>query len=361
MKIFLLAFFTLCSTNLVAQKIKSENVVVVTLDGYRWQELFTGADSLLTFRKSSKYNTDYVKQRFWASTPEERRLKLMPFFWTELKSKGLISGNRNYGNDVNNANRYWFSYPGYNEIVTGYPDTGVNSNDKIPNPNENVFEYLQKKPGFRGKAAVFASWDVFSSIFNEKRSGVFVNDGFRDVPGAVTGRQKLFNTMQHEMPDLFHGPSERLDLATYYMGLEYMKVNKPKLMYFGFGDTDEFAHAGQYDYYLDAAYKTDQWIGEIWKYIQSDPYYAGKTTMIITTDHGRGAAGNGEWTSHGEKIKGAGQIWMAAIGPSIIAVGEDKKPGQLQQGQIAATVAGLLGFKFLPSHPVLPPIKFAEK
>lgn len=361
MKIFQLLIFCLSFCELFSQKAKSENVVVVTLDGYRWQELFTGADSVLTFDSKAKYNTDYVKRKFWAATPEERRMKLMPFFWTVLKEKGRISGNRGLGNFVNNANQYWFSYPGYNEIFTGYPDTGVNSNDKVPNPNVNVFEYLQKKPGFAGKAAVFASWDVFASIFNEKRSGVFVNDGFRDVPGKLTERQVLFNSMQHEMPDLFHGPAERLDLATFHIGLEYMKANKPRLMYFGFGDTDEFAHAGEYDYYLDAAFKTDKWIGEIWQYLQSDPFYAGKTSMIITTDHGRGNASNGEWTSHGAKINGAGQIWMAAIGPSVFAGDEDKRKLQLQQGQIAATVADILGFEFITSHPVLSPIKLSDK
>lgn len=291
--------------------------------------------------------------------PQQRREKLMPFFWSELVTRGSVFGNRILGSTVDNANPYWFSYPGYNEIFTGYPDTAVNSNEQVPNPNVNVFEYLEKTPAFKGKSAVVASWDVFASIFNEKRSQIFVNDGFRDVPGKLNDKQVLYNKLQHELPDLFHGPSERLDVASFHIGFEYMKANKLRLMYFGFGDTDEFAHAGLYDYYMDAANKTDQWIRQIWQYIQSDKFYAGKTTLLITTDHGRGEALNGSWRDHGSNVKGAGQIWMAAIGAGVNGKGEDKENKKILQGQIAATIAQLVGVEFKPAHPVLPPINLS--
>ena len=339
-----------------AQLKPSQNIVVVTLDGMRWQEIFGGADSLLSFDTAAAYSTRYVQKNFWAPSPRERREKLMPFLWSVIASKGVILGNRNLGSYVDNANPYWFSYPGYNEIFTGYPDTAVNSNDKIPNRNENVFEFLNKQPAFKNKIAVFGSWDVFAYIFNEKRSGFLVNDGFRDVPGKLNERQKLFNSLQHQVPDLFHG-GERLDVATFNIGFEYMKVNKPRVIHFGLGDTDEFAHAGLYDYYLDAAQKSDAWIKQLWEYIQSDPQYANKTTLIITTDHGRGAAAEGKWKHHGDEIPGASQIWIAAIGPSVPAVGESTKKEQLHQGQVAATIAQTLGTTFKTDHPVLPPLK----
>lgn len=343
-----------------AQTKTSENIVVITMDGFRWQELFGGADSVLCFDTAASYAFKYVQQKFWAPAAEERRKKLMPFFWSEIASKGTVLGNRKYGNFVNNANPYWFSYPGYNEIFTGYPDKGVNSNDKIPNPNETVFEYLNKMPEFRGKAVVFGSWDVYASIFNEGRSGLLVNDGFRDLGGKLTERQQLFNRLQHEMPDLFHG-GERLDLATFNIAFEYMKVNKPRLMYIGLGDTDEWAHAGRYDYYLDAIQKSDAWIRQIWQYIQSTKEYANKTTLIITTDHGRGSADSSNWRHHGERIYNASEIWIAAIGPSVSGTGENKTPAQFYQGQIAATIAEWLGRKFTPKHTTLPVLNTGTK
>ena len=284
----------------------------------------------------------------------------MPFFWSVLSSDGLLLGNRHFESYVNNANPYWFSYPGYNEIATGYPDTAVNSNDKVPNKNETVFEYLNKLPKFKGKTAVFGSWGVFASIYNEQRCGFLVNDGFRDVNGKLTANQVTFNKLQHEVPDLFHG-GERLDVATFNIAFEYMKVNKPRLIHFALGDTDEFAHAGQYDLYLDAAKKSDAWIRQIWEYIQSTSQYANKTTLIITTDHGRGQAKGGGWKHHGTEIPGSGEIWIAAIGPSIKAEGESKNKVQLYQGQLAATIAKLVGKEFKTDHPVLPALPLAEK
>ncbi len=341
-------------------QVKSQNVVVVTMDGFRWQEMYGGADSLLSFDAGAKYNTKYVQDHFWAGSKQERRKKLMPFIWGEVSKKGVLLGNRELGSNVNTANVHRFSYPGYNEIFTGFPDSTVNSNDKIPNKNENVFEYLNKMPEFKGKTASFASWDVFASIFNEKRSGFLVNDGFRDVPGKLTEKQTELNRWQHELPDLFHG-GERLDIATFHMGLEYMKVNQPRLMHFGLGDTDEFAHAGQYDLYLDAAKKSDDWIRQLWEYIQSNPFYANKTTLIITTDHGRGQAKDGAWKDHGSEIEGADQIWIAAIAPAIGAEGESSRKEQIFQGQIAASIAKLVGKEFKTNHPVLPVLPIVTK
>jgi hypothetical protein len=359
-KNLLLFCFLFVASVLYGQAVKTENVVVITMDGLRWQEVFGGADSVLTFAEKPSYSTSFVKRHFWAASAIERRKKAMPFLWSVVAEKGVILGNRAYGNYVNTANPYWFSYPGYNEIFTGYPDKDVNSNDKIPNKNENVFEYLNKLPEFKGRTAAFGSWGVFASIFNEQRSGFLVNDGFRDVPGKLTERQVMFNKMQHEMPDLFHG-GERLDVATFNIAFEYMKVNKPRLIHFGFGDSDEFAHAGQYDLYLDAIQNSDDWIRQIWNYIQSTPFYANKTTLIITTDHGRGAAEGGAWRHHGSDVPGASEIWIAAIGPAVKSVGEAKNEVQYQQGQVAATVAKILGKEFKTNHPVLPALSLDGK
>ncbi|HUR10652.1 MAG TPA: hypothetical protein VM012_04755 [Flavitalea sp.] len=355
---FAAAFFTFLI--LSAQQSKTENVVIITLDGMRWQEIFLGADSLLAFDTTSTYNEGFVQKNFWAFNEQERRKKLLPFFWSTIATKGTLLGNRTLGSFVNNANPFWFSYPGYNEIFTGFPDTAVNSNDKIANKNVNVLEFLNTLPGFKGRVAAYCSWDVFSFILNASRSGVYVNDGFRNASGQLTEKEKLLNRLQHESPDLFHG-GERLDVFTFELGFEYMKTKKPKVMYFGFGDTDEFAHAGAYDMYLDAAHKTDTWIREIWEYIQHTPAYMNKTTLLITTDHGRGAAQDGNWKHHGAKINDAGEIWIAAIGPTVPPAGEIHNGEQLYQGQIAATIASLLGYRFLPAHATLPVIKQFNK
>jgi len=42
-----------------------------------------------------------------------------------------------------------FSYPGYNELFSGFADDSVNSNDKKNNPNITVFEAANKSETFK--------------------------------------------------------------------------------------------------------------------------------------------------------------------------------------------------------------------
>src|SRR5262245_1309477 len=138
MRILFVSIIMLVYNCATAQK----NIVIVTLDGMRWQEVFKGIDPALLNNKQFTKDSTGMAAKFWHADATERRKKLFPFIWTVIEKQGQIYGNREWGNKVDNANPYWFSYPGYNEIFTGYPDTAVNSNDKVLNPNENVLEFL---------------------------------------------------------------------------------------------------------------------------------------------------------------------------------------------------------------------------
>ena len=92
------------------------------------------------------------------------------------------------------------------------------------------------------------------------------------------------------------------------------------MLYIGMGETDEFGHGGRYDHYLHSAHAVDENLRTLWNTVQSLPEYRNKTTMIVTTDHGRGNAPD-EWKSHGEKIGGSDRIWIAIIGPDTPALG----------------------------------------
>lgn len=325
---------------------KPENIILITLDGMRWQEVFSGADSLLINSKDYVEDVTGLNQQFWKLTATARRQTLMPFFWSVLAKEGVLYGNRNLGNYVNCTNTMWFSYPGYNEILSGYADdVRITSNDKFPNPNETVLEFINKQDKFKGKVAAFGSWDVFPFIINESRSGLPVNAGFRTATQLkLSDREKFLNQLQTEIPSPWG--SVRLDAFTHHYAIEYMKKYKPKVVYIAYGETDDFAHNGKYDAYLKSAHQTDQFIKAIWEWVQSEPQYRNKTTLLITTDHGRGTIPINEWRDHGSKVKGADEIWFAAIGAGVTPKGEVKTAGQLYQNQVAATAAALLGKTF---------------
>jgi bisphosphoglycerate-independent phosphoglycerate mutase (AlkP superfamily) len=131
---------------------------------------------------------------------------------------------------------------------------------------------------------------------------------------------------------------------------------KPRVLFVGYGETDNWAHQGRYDLVLDSAHRTDAFIKELWDAMQAMPQYRGVTTFIITTDHGRGG-GLTEWKEHGVDEKGSENIWIAVIGPDTPALGERRNTSPLVQAQIAATLAAFLGRDYPAAVPrAAPPI-----
>ncbi|PIB35955.1 phosphoglyceromutase [Reichenbachiella sp. 5M10] len=342
-KIVILALSCMISLTSLAQK--TENIVIISLDGLRWQELFAGADSLLV--DDSKYveNPEELTEMFWVNDPLQRREILMPFFWNTIAKQGQLYGNRKYGSKVNCSNNMWFSYPGYSEILCGFADDEhIDSNSKINNPNVTVLEYLNETKKYKGQVAAFGSWDVFPYIINQERSGIPVNAGFEKATDNPNEIETFLNKIQDEIRGPWGGV--RLDVFTHHYAMEYMKKNKPKVLYVAYGETDDYAHDGEYDQYLKSAHQTDAYIQELWDYVQSEEQYKDKTTFIITTDHGRGTHPKKTWQHHGNRIKDAGEIWIAVLGPDTPAKGEIKVEGQYYQNQVARTAAEALGVKY---------------
>lgn len=360
LKIVLL-IFVLASGTVWSQR-QTENIIIVTTDGFRWQEIFKGMDSAIA--NNAKFNqgdSSYIFSTYWSNAESERRKKLMPFLWNTIVNQGQLFGNRTAGSKVDNANPYWFSYPGYSEIMTGYADTAINSNSYEANPHVTVLEFLNNQPKLKGKVAAFGAWDAFDRILNERRSGIPVVNAFDTVAGKkLTVQQKQINKMLRDSYRPW-GQEECLDVFTHYAAFEYLKAKKPKVLYIAYGETDEWAHAGQYRSYLDAAHQVDAWLKEIWNFVQNDPQYKNKTTLLITTDHGRGDIEKEKWTSHNNKIQDAHEIWFGVTGPDSPVRGELKSDMQLYQQQFAQTIAKLMGYTYRASHPVADEILYLFK
>ncbi|MBX3111049.1 MAG: alkaline phosphatase family protein [Fimbriimonadaceae bacterium] len=321
---------------------KTENVLFVFTDGLRWQEVFTGAEADLVGKDKT----------YWAETPEARRAALMPFTWSVVGKQGQLFGNRTKGSDCQVANPLKFSYPGYSETMQGFYDPVITSNDPVPNPNATVFEWLAKKPEFKGKVAGFANWDVVSAIFNKARCGFFTQCGPEPIRFADTPESRLYNKMLSTTNRPF--PPDPDDTFTHEAALMYLKAKKPRVMAVLYGETDSWAHSGDYSKYLSAVHRFDTWMREIWETVQSMPGYRGKTTMVVTTDHGRGVGK--EWTSHGQKIDRAEQTWIMVVGPDTPALGERTNVPAVTNGQVATTIAALLGQDYRAAQPKAAPV-----
>ncbi|MCI0379916.1 MAG: alkaline phosphatase family protein [Gemmataceae bacterium] len=328
---------------------KTENVIVVTLDGFRWQELFTGADETLLDKKSGGVrDLEGLKERFWRKSADERRQALLPFFWDTIAVKGQIFGDpsRKAVSKLNNGLK--FSYPGYNEMFCGFADPKIDSNDKKPNPNLSVLEFLNDKPAYKNRVAAFCTWDVFPSIFRSKQNGLLVHAGWTMIKDKPLGpRQQFLNEMMDQLPRYW--PGNVFDTITQEAAREHILRHKPRVLYLGLGETDEWGHGRRYDLYLDAANKNDRYLKDLWETLQKTPEYAGKTSLLITTDHGRGST-RVNWTDHGKDVPGAEYIWIAVLGPDTPGLGV-RADVETTQAQVAATIAQLLGEDFRAASP----------
>ena len=335
--------------------LKTRNVVLIVSDGLRWQEMFTGADPLLLNEKNGGIwdKEADLKRTFWRDDVNERRKALFPFIWSTVAAHGQLFGNQLKGSVARVTNTFWFSYPGYNEMLAGHADPRINSNGFGPNPNITVLEWLNGLPDLHGQVAVFATWDAFRDILNVGRSHLPVQVGWEPpYKGQVGPREALMNELYRTTTQL-----EDTDVYDSFLQIPLMDSfarAQPRVLFVGYGETDNWGHMGRYDLLLHAAHSFDHYVEQLWTALQRMPAYRDQTTFILTADHGRGS-GPIEWKEHGVAEKGSENIWIAVMGPDTAPLGERTHSHEIHQAQIAATIAALLGKDYRQAEPAAEP------
>lgn len=340
-----------------AAPLRTHNVVLIVLDGLRWQEVFGGAEEpLLNADVGGNWaSEESLRAAYWRDTPAARREALFPFLWGYAASHGQLIGNQQAASIAKVSNGLAFSYPGYNEMLTGAPDARIDSNEYGPNPNRTVFEWLNGRPAYRGRVAAFATWHAFRDIFNVERSHLPMQAGrvlpFRgDLPAPHAALLDALYRTTTELDD-----SDIWDAFLQVPLLAYVRKHQPRVLFVGFGETDDWAHTGRYDLVLSAAHAADGYIAELWRTMQAIPAYRDRTTFIITCDHGRGS-GPIDWKEHGVEQPGSENVWIAIVGPDTPALGERHGGNPVVQAQIAATLAAFLGEDFRSAQPTAAPV-----
>jgi hypothetical protein len=329
-----------------------DRIVLVTLDGARTQEIFGGLDVDVlesTLKKTQTLQESPIYRRFWAESPEERRRKLMPFFWSLVTEHGSIAGDARVGSSVLLGNKHWFSYPGYAEILLGEPhDAEIKSNDPVQNGYTTVLETLRARLDLAPtQVSTFASWSVFNQIAEHQESATFVNAGIEplDLPARDV---QVTNGLQAETPTPWD--STRFDSFTFRLAMAHLAAARPRVLYIAFDETDDWAHDGRYDRLLEAYARTDGYLRELWGWLQNDPDYRGRTHLLITTDHGRGRT-PADWRNHGADVAGAEDVWIAFVSPRMSQRGPWREATTLSTSQIAATLASWMGVDWNDEHP----------
>ena len=326
---------------------KTRNIVLVTSDGLRWQEIFGGIDSRLMNEKSAgmqQKGAAALREQLSKDTPEERRQALMPTFWKALAPRGVVLGNVNKGSSVRVTNAYRVSYPGYSEILTGRAqDDVIRNNDEIRNPTPTVLEFLSGKLGLtRRQVALFASWNAFRVIGEHTPGSITINAGYATLDDAAPRAREL-SAMQFDARTPWD--DSRHDYVTFQLALDYLRREHPRVLQISFDETDDWAHDRRYDRVLEMIQFVDRSLLMLWTTLQSIPEYRDQTTLVFTSDHGRGDTLE-DFSSHGAKVAGADQIWLAIIGPDTPARGEVDHSETYYQRDIAPTILELMGIPY---------------
>lgn len=356
----LLALAFLCvSAIAAAAPAVDRHVILVTLDGVRVQELFTGMDPVIADApeaESGIYDKDVTRKRYWRDTPGARREALMPFFWKTLAPAGMVVGNPALGSPVTVRNNQWFSYPGYSEILTGEPQPEIQSNDFVRYPHETVLDFIHRRLDLKfTDVAQIGSWDGFKYAASQKDGTFFMSGAYDFLPAEQsTPELLLLAGLRREVMENWEESSN--DALTFRLALGYLRKHQPRVLWLGLGQSDDWAHAKRYDRVLDYLHLADAWLGELWQTLQSLEPYRGRTTLIITADHGRGRT-PADWHDHGVGIEGGQDIWIAIVGPDTPALGEVKGLAGVTQSDVAATLLQYLGLDHRQFNPKAgPPI-----
>lgn len=332
----------------------ADHVIVISLDGVRTQEMFGGIDAeilqhVLGPKKRAAEHPLY--KAYWRPTREARREALMPFLWgTFLKQHGSIVGDHTAGSVMTLGNTHRFSYPGYAELMTGVPhDAVIDSNDSRFYPFETVLQFLRREFALpKEGVACFGSWDVFSYIPQSKAGEVFTNAGYEDYP-STDPRIATLNAAQHMTVPAWD--TARYDHYTWQFALHHLQQHAPKAMWIGLDETDDWSHNKGYVRVIEYLHRFDGWLKDLWTTLQARPGLAGRTALMLVTDHGRGNT-TADWSDHGKDTEGAQYVWAAVAAPNWPARGLWKAGHRpASQSQVAATVASLVGKDWRKASP----------
>src|SRR5215471_5880140 len=134
------------------------------------------------------------------------------------------------------------------------------------------------------------------------------------------------------------------DELSVYIARQLMRQVAPSLLWITMHDID-IAHAGAYSLYIEGIRRTDRLCADLWKTIQTEPEYAGNTTLFILPDFGRDAdddsGGNG-FQHHRTGDPLSRTTWLMALGAGVReGVVFDRA---LQSTDLVPTLGSLLGF-----------------
>ncbi len=275
---------------------KKPNVILITLDGVRWKEFFYGVDPVVNHGPNV------------GSTGE-----IFSYFWKAMSPFGVTFGDRNHGSTAMVSNASVKSLPAYQSMMAGFVQPGCLTNDCGRIQVETLQERLVRELGFAPKeVASIASWETMPLAIEHVQGATFTNASVFPLVDGETDEElaKLNHDQQVDIPPWTY---TRYDKYTMAHALRYLKKHSPRFLYISLNDTDDLGHLGEYEKYVNVMRDYDVWLKEMISTLDQMGEYGKSTTIIMTTDHGRGDGDS--WKHHAASIEPSKYIWLYGQSP----------------------------------------------
>ncbi len=310
---------------------RPNRVVLVVIDGVRWQDVFEGVDR--TLAQIYRLSQDEVVGPG----------RLVPNLHRLATSDGIAVGAPGYGEPMRAAGPHYVSQPGYLELFTERPAATCFSNECPPVKEPTFLDAVASAtPPGEASAAVVASWEVIARTASAAPKDFVLSAGQQrganqDALGVSPRAIHALEAARTASPSPGHG-EYRPDRYTREIALAYLEERHPRFLFLGLGDSDEYAHQGDYRGYLRALHEADKAVGELLETLDRMGDDGRNTTVLVTTDHGRERA----FMSHGSFAPESARVWMVAAG-NVQPLGRIPIPRTTHLYDVGPTIRALMG------------------
>jgi hypothetical protein len=275
----------------------------------------------------------------------------MPNMHHLLDTQGVAIGAPGYGAEMVTGGPQRISLPSYRDIFTGKDDPACQSNHCSRPLGRTVADDVFDSSGWRD-VAVVASWPNIARAASVEPSRFVLTTGRRLVGQEDALRDdhviaSLLDASKHTAP--FPGQGDyRPDALTSRIALRYLATARPRFMFVGLGDADEYGHRNDYRGYLKAIHEADEFLGELAVTLEAMGARGRHTTVILTTDHGRA----NDFRDHGMWHPESGRVWLVASGEDVRHRGLAASARRHTLLDVAPTVRSLLGMNVGDGEPI---------